>query len=386
MKRRAGLACLLLGVALAGGALPGARLATAAPVMSQAAEGGKGAQAAPEDAKSFDIAIIGHAFPGDSGDDDLQRTLARADREKPAFVIATGIKSAAEPCTDKLYLQRKALLNRSDRPLILVLSGDDWTACRNSAGRSNAIERLNRIREIFYDGQEALGRRVLDLNRQSTITKFRSYSENAYWERGGVLFATINLPSPNNHFLPEAGRNSEYEDRLVANRAWLQRLFGMAKRRKLEGLVLFSNGAVRIHAEPGFSLLAGFSSKQDGFAETRRLARTLAGKYAGKVLLVDTSREPPVKGDPIPGTVTWQGNLGHVTLGGEWHVLRVAPGSEQLFTLHPDEAKQRVQGKPPRNDNEQRKLPRNESGQPKLPDGGKPKPAAESEPPKPSAK
>ncbi|MBB3224310.1 hypothetical protein [Pseudoduganella umbonata] len=296
------------------------------------------AQAAPPDAEPFDIAIVGHTFPDELGDADLKRTIARVDREKPAFVIAVGIKSADEPCSDKLYLQRKALLNKSDHPLVLVLTGDDWTGCRNSAGRSNAIERLNRIREIYYDGQEALGRRDLDLNRQSTITKFRSYAENAYWEMHGVLFATINLPARNNNYLLEAGRNSEYEDRLVANRAWLQRLFGMAKRRRLAGLVLFSDGDLRIHAEPGFSLLAGFSTKQDGFAETRRLTRALAEKYDGKVLLVDANREPPVKGDPAPGTVTWRGNMGHVTLQGEWNVLRVAPGSEQLFALRHDEA------------------------------------------------
>jgi hypothetical protein len=323
MTRRAALAFLLLGAALLG------RAAGAAPAAEQSAD------------KAFDIAVIGHTFPDELGDADLKRTLARADREKPAFVIAIGIKSAEEPCSDKLYLQRKALLSRSDRPLVLVVTGDDWTGCRNSAGRTNAIERLNRIREIYYDGQEALGGRPLDLNRQSTITKFRSYAENAYWEMDGVLFATINLPARNNHYLLEAGRNSEYEDRLVANRAWLQRLFGMAKRRKLSGLVLFSDGDLRIHAEPGFSLLAGFATKQDGFAETRRLARTLAEKYAGKVLLVDANREPPVKGDPAPGTLGWRGNLGHVTLRGEWNMLRVAPGSEHLFTLRQDEGKPR---------------------------------------------
>ncbi|WP_338765515.1 hypothetical protein [Massilia sp. METH4] len=337
MKRRAGLASLLLGAALH---------AAAAPAAAE---------------QSFDVAIIGHTFPDELGDADLKRTIARADMEKPAFVIAAGIKSADEPCSDKLYLQRKALLNKSDQPLVLVLTGADWTGCRNSAGRSNAIERLNRIREIFYDGQEALGARMLDLNRQSTITKFRSYAENAYWERGGVLFATINLPAANNHYLLEAGRNSEYEDRLVANRAWLQRLFSMAKRRKLEGLVLFSDGDVRIHAEPGFSLLAGFSTKHDGFAETRRLARTLAEKYDGKVLLVDANREPPVKGDPAPGTLTWRGNVGHVTLLGEWNVLHVAPGSEQLFTLRQEPADHENGHAKPGNG------ARKDNGQPKLP-------------------
>jgi len=282
----------------------------------------------------FDFAVIGHTFPGDSGDDDLRRTLKRADKMKPAFVIAAGIKSAGEPCSDRLYLQRKALLNKSDRPLMLVLAGADWTDCRNSAGRSNALERLNRIREIYFDGRESLGERKLELNRQSTITKFRSYAENAYWEKGGVLFATINLPANNNHFLSEAGRNSEYEDRFVANRAWLQRLFSMAKRRKLTGIVLFSDGDVKAHVEQGFSLLGGFSSKQDGFGDTRKLVRALAEKFSGKVLLVDTARpRAPAEGEAPAGTLTWRGNLGHVTLTGEWNAVRVEPGNAAPFTL-----------------------------------------------------
>jgi hypothetical protein len=286
------------------------------------------------DDEAFEFVVIGHTFPGESGDDDLRRTIARADKGKPAFVIAAGIKSASEPCSDKLYLQRKALLNKSDRPLMLVLAGADWTGCRNSAGRTNALERLNRIREIYFDGRESLGERKLELNRQSTITKFRSYAENAYWERGGVLFATINLPANNNHFLSEAGRNSEYEDRFVANRAWLQRLFSMAKRRKLAGIVLFSDGDLKAHVEQGFSLLAGFSSKQDGFGETRKLVRTLAEKYTGKVLLVDTPRPPAPVEDAAPaGTLTWRGNLGHVTLTGEWNAVRVEPDAAAPFTL-----------------------------------------------------
>lgn len=302
--------------------------------------GARAAPPGPASEEPFEFVVIGHTFPGESGDDDLKRTIARADKAKPAFVVAAGIKSASEACSDKLYQQRKALLNKSDRPLMLVLAAGDWTDCRNSAGRSNALERLNRIRELYFDSRESLGERKLELNRQSTITKFRSYAENAYWERGGVLFATINLPANNNHYLSEAGRNSEYEDRFVANRAWLQRLFGMAKRRKLDGLVLFSDGNLQAHVEQGFSLLAGFSARQDGFAESRKLVRTLAEKYPGKVLLIDTARPVPeaggTKGGEPAGTLSWRGNLGHVSLTGEWNAVRVEPGSGSLFTLVPD--------------------------------------------------
>ncbi len=315
MMRLAG--CVLLCTVLAGAAV--------------AAKPGGGAPAA----EAFEFAVVRHTFSGTDGDDELKRAVAHADQARPAFVIAAGIKSAQEGCSDKLYLQRKTLLNKSDRPLVLVLTGADWIGCRNSAGRSNALDRLNRIREIYFDGQESLGQRKLDLNRQSTSTKFRSYAENAYWERGGVLFATINLPAQNNHFLSEAGRNSEYEDRFVANRAWLQRLFGMARRRQLDGIVLVSDGDLKAHVEPGFSLLAGFSTKQDGFAETRKLVVALAEKYPGKVLLIDTAERPPApkNEEAAVGTLTWRGNLGHVTLTGEWNAVRVEPGSKTLFAL-----------------------------------------------------
>ncbi|UGQ45114.1 hypothetical protein [Massilia endophytica] len=300
-------------------------------LLAGALLGGLPAHAAKQ--KPFHFGVIGHTFPSETGDEDLKRAIAEANESRPAFVLASGIKSASEPCSDKLYTQRRALLNTSDRPLVLLPAASDWTGCRNSAGRSNAIERLNRIREIYFDSADSLGERKMELSRQSNIAKFRSYAENAHWEQGGVLFATINLPSNNNHFLTEAGRNSEYEDRLVANRSWLQRLFGLAKRRKLQGIVLFSDGDLGAHREEGFSLLSGFTRKQDGFAETRRLVRALAEKYPGKVLLVDTTKERAPDDTAKPGTLVWRGNLGHVSLTGEWAEIEVTPGSGDLFSL-----------------------------------------------------
>ena len=32
----------------------------------------------------------------------------------------------------------------------------------------------------------------------------------------------------------------------------------------------------------------------------------------------------------------WRGNLGHVTVAGEWNEVRVTPADEQLFALHAD--------------------------------------------------
>ncbi|MBV6321136.1 hypothetical protein KVP70_09335 [Duganella sp. HSC-15S17] len=278
--------------------------------------------------RGFQFGVIGHSFKSGPDESVLKRAIADVTQTAPAFIVATGIKSSTEPCSDKLYAQRRALLSEAAPPMIVSLAGSDWSGCVNSIGRSNAIERLNRLRELFYADGESLGERRLPLTRLSSSAKFRSYAENAHWEYGKVLFATINLPANNNHFRAEAGRNSEYEDRLVANRAWLHRLFTLAERQKMHGLVLFSDGDVGVQAEQGFSLLPSFQSKQDGFAEPRRQIRAMAEKFKGKVLLVDTQG-----GAGTEPSIVWRGNVGHMSLAAEWAEVRVAPGTAALFTL-----------------------------------------------------
>jgi len=282
------------------------------------------ALAAPTPDNSFQFGVIGHSFKSSADEALLKHAIAEATQANPAFVVATGIKAGSEPCSDRLYAQRYALLNESAPPMIVSLAGSDWTECLNSAGRSSAIERLNHLRDLFFTDGASLGARRLALTRLSGTAKFRSYAENAHWEYGQVLFATINLPARNNHFRLEAGRNSEYEDRLVANRAWLHRLFTLAERRKLSALVLFSDGDVGLPPDDSWSsLLPSFqSSKQDGFAEPRRQIKAMAEKFDGKVLLIDTQGSAGAE-----AAINWRGNLGHLGLGTEPVQLRYSAGS-----------------------------------------------------------
>lgn len=314
--------------AMAGPQLRGITMTVAALTAACAALAAGYAQAAQPAMRGFQFGVIGHSFKSGPDESVLKRAIADATLTAPAFIVATGIKASTEPCSDKLYAQRRALLSEAAPPMIVSLAGSDWSGCVNSIGRSNAIERLNRLRELFYADGESLGERRLPLTRLSSSAKFRSYAENAHWEYGKVLFATINLPANNNHFRAEAGRNSEYEDRLVANRAWLHRLFTLAERQKMQGLVLFSDGDVGVQAEQGYSLLPSFQSKQDGFAEPRRQIRAMAEKFKGKVLLVDTQG-----GAGTEPSIVWRGNVGHMSLAAEWAEVRVAPGTAALFTL-----------------------------------------------------
>ena len=251
---------------------------------------------------------------------------APAWRGAPASIHATGNKAASARCTYSLSQERRDLLASAERPLVLPPAGSDWTECRNSNGKSNAIERLNRIRELFFPEPDALGKGKLVLNRQSAIAKFRDYAENTYWEYENILFVTLNVPARNNHYLTEAGRNSEYEDRMVANRGWLHRAFLHAKRKNIAGIVLVMDGDIGAHVEQGF--FARLAQNRDGFTEIRRIVRSQADKYQGQLLLVDNRKQ----GKTAPA-IEWNKNVGHLALGAEWLALRVIPGSAALFAL-----------------------------------------------------
>jgi hypothetical protein len=276
------------------------------------------AAAAPRTAPGQRFVALGHV----EGDEERLKQALDASRDKGlSFVAAIGIKGQHEPCSDKLYLRRRALFDDAARPLILTPAASDWTDCRNSLGRSDAIERLIRLRELFYADASSLGQQKLALTRLSGSAKFRSYAENAHWKVNDVLYATINVPSNNNDYLRAAGRNSEYEDRLVANRAWLHRLFMLAQREHSAALVLFSDADLA--RGPGER-----AAPDDGFAPVRRQLHQAAQHFGGTVLLIDAAR--PAHSKPA---IAWQGNVGHLSLGTNAVEVRVEAGSPTRFTL-----------------------------------------------------
>ncbi len=291
-----------------------------------------GALAAPKASGEQWFGVIGHSFSQNGGEARLDQSLDKTRDAGLAFVVATGLKAASEPCSDALYTHRRDMFDDARPPVIVVPAASDWADCKNAAGRRDGIERLNRLRELLYADPSALGEKPLMLARQSANAKFRSYAENAYWIAGNVLYATVNLPSNNNHYRTEAGRNSEFEDRAVANRFWLNRLFALAKRRKFEALVLFSEGNVRILSEePGLLARLGrpTPTQQDGFALPRRQIVGMAAQFPGKVLLIDSA---PVANGSEPA-IAWRGNLGHVSIGSRVVHVHVTPRAEPLFRL-----------------------------------------------------
>ena len=295
---------------LAGLAMLGAM--QAAPVVAQ-----------PE---ALSFGVIGHAFRKSSDEALLRRAIAETDADNLGFVVVNGVKSASEPCSDALYEQRLALLAKAKNGVVLSLAGSDWADCKRENGRPAAMERLTRVRDVYFQDEMSLGETRLILTRQSTSTKFRSYAENARWEMGNIVFATVNLPAPNNHYLTDAGRNGEFEDRLIANRYWLERVFTFAAREKRPGIVLFCDGNPALHS--GRTSARSPDGGRDGFFEIRRQIVRLAATFPGKVLLVHGGGR-----QGKPAAIVWNGNLGDLGVADGWIKVNVAPGSPALFDI-----------------------------------------------------
>lgn len=209
----------------------------------------------------------------------LPALMAQMDAAGLAFVVHDGdIKSGSDDCSDATLQDILGLFQSSRTPLIYVPGDNEWTDChRRSNGRYDPLERLARLRELFFQGEHALGGGALLLLRQSRNPAYAPYRENVRWEAGGALFVGLNLPGSDNNYHGVPGQSApvpEFVARNAANRAWLAEAFEHARRARLAGVLIV------VQANPGFVAdRAGQGSP--GYREflaqladeTRRLAR-----------------------------------------------------------------------------------------------------------------
>lgn len=272
--------------------------------------------------EGFSFGVLSHVIRNATDEATLREGVEASDAENLAFVVVNGIKGSSEPCTDKLYHRRKAMLDEAKNGLVVSLAASDWAECKQANGKSAAVSKLSLMRELLYGDEFSMGDSKIPVLRQSTIAKFRDFAENARWEIADTMFATINLPRNNNHYVVDAGRNSEFEDRLVANREWLTRVFIYATRRKMDGIVLFCDG------NP-LSVPRAGTVQRDGYSETRKQIKALAAKFPGKVLIVHSQ-----SGSETPASkIHWQGNLGHLDAGSGWTKLTIHQSGPEIFSV-----------------------------------------------------
>jgi hypothetical protein len=226
-----------------------------------------GCSTAPKSPASFSFALMGDIQYNPREEEIFPQLLDAVSAQDLAFVVHVGDFKAGSnsPCTDELYLRRLKELNQSKHALIFTPGDNDWVDCRRPTNnRGDPIERLAKIREIFFPAPNALGKTVLPLQRQSDSAtgngEFVRYRENAMWTRGGVVFITLNIQGSNDNLGFDAANDAEHAERTRANIAWLKLAMDKAKAPDAIGLAIF------MQANPGFEDPAE-EVKKSGYAQ-----------------------------------------------------------------------------------------------------------------------
>ena len=261
-------------------------------------------------AQSIHFSVLMHVMDDSLDESGLRTALSTVQADDPAFIVVNGVRATREACTDRLFRQRISLLENASVPVILSLAGSDWMGCRDRKGRPAANAWLSLLREQVYGDISWSGGKHLALRRQSAIPAFRAYSENTRWVLDQVLFATLNLPANNNNFIASAGGNSEFEDRLIANRDWIKRLTMQAHSERRSLIVLFCDGNPLPAA-------AHKSKSRDGYSEIRQQLKTLTEKSGAHVLVIQgdsAESDKSARSMTTPAEIQWDGKLGYVSI------------------------------------------------------------------------
>lgn len=290
-------------------------------------------------AERFVFAALGcqpYARAGNSVEN-YARLITEINRANPVFTVHVGdFKGSEEPCTDELFLRRRAEFNTFTGPLIFTPGDNDWTDSHYLlAGRRDPLERLAKLREVFFAGERSLGQQPLALVTQRRDPAFAKYVENARWTHGGVVFATVHIVGSDNNDQPTVpGAEAEFAERDAASAAWIRAAFAAARATAAAGVVLF------FQADP-LGADFGQTGIARGFGHFLRVLADEARAWAKPVLLVhadehryrlDVGVQLLPDEPPLP-------NVTRLETFGDYNVhavlVAVDPDSPQLFLCGP---------------------------------------------------
>ena len=208
-------------------------------------------------AARFAIGLIGDLPYSPEDEAKFPKLMQAMNQANLAFVVHIGDiewsprgyqagKPGSPPCTDQMFAERKRLFQTSRHPFILLPGDNDWTDCHGTPSLTDPIERLHKLREVFYPNNRSLGQRTRPLTRQSADPRYAKFPENVRWSHGEILFATVHIVGSNNNRGHTPAGDIEYAERNAANLAWLKQSFALAKRNAYKGMMILT------HANPYF--------------------------------------------------------------------------------------------------------------------------------------
>jgi hypothetical protein len=166
------------------------------------------ATAAAPAPKPFGFAVLGDIPYTPALLDAFPRIAAQVNAD-PAVQWVThvgDIKSGSTVCSDEYFATIKSDFDLFADPFVYSPGDNEWTDChRPNNGAYNPLERLDKIREVFFPKPGVtLGRNAVRIESQ----KEQGLPENVVWSRAGVQFSALHVVGSNNSLAPWTGNTA----------------------------------------------------------------------------------------------------------------------------------------------------------------------------------
>ena len=283
----------------------------------------------PPHPDAFSFAVVGDTPYNDQEERQWRAMIGRINREPLAFVIHVGDFKGGGECSDALFAQRRAEFDSFAHPLVYTPGDNEWTDCRRKyMGSMDPLERLARLRQVFFTDRFSLGARRIATDAQDQCLAppvagcgCASYPENRAWEQAGVRFVTLNVPGSDNNVGFDAASDAEALCRNAANARWLERAVRAAEAPGTRALVIAIQGNPweTRHPPVYFEFL-----KQVEASATRVRKPVLFIHGDSHTYRVDT---------PFTAPITRMETYGSPFVG--WVKVTVDPAVPQLFRFEP---------------------------------------------------
>ena len=257
-----------------------------------------------------------------------RRLLKQSEQEDFTFLMHVGdFKSQNMPCSDDEFIKIRDLFLAYSKPVVYTPGDNEWTDCHGVG--ADPIERLDKLRELFFKDPKTLRLDRLNVVPQSHNPKFATYVENYRFSRAGVAFVVAHVVGSGNNFRPDSPPSmKEFRERNAANIAFLNESFAEAIANDVPGVV------VVIHANPDFEKGVG-----EGFKDFLSVMRKFLSEYHKPVVCIHGDTHYYRVDKPLKEAAATYLNFTRMEVFGSPNVagvvVSVDPRDPQVFSYRP---------------------------------------------------
>jgi len=231
------------------------------------------------------------------------------------FVIHVGdIKNGSSVCSDEYFANIRTQFDSFEHPLVYTPGDNEWVDChRTNNGAYNPLERLDKLREVFFDEPGKTLGATMPVKTQADL----GLPENVRFTQNRVAFSVLNIQGSNNSLQPwtglgetaaTPGQLAEVAHRTDAVVAQIHDTFADAERRDDRAVVLMTQADM---FDP--SLLAAATANPDTVSGFREIVQAIideTNSFDAPVYLINGDSHVFAENRPLAEGSPWLGIYG----------------------------------------------------------------------------